>query len=613
MALLPKLDVIAGESLTSFLNRVARFHCNVGLSQFLDYCELTRHDVMLPDPNTMLKISELTGQPPEIIAKMAFVRTGTRQRIIGNELVGERFFSVTKRSFCAACLVEDSQNGSASNGMLVGRLAWQIESIGVCDRHCEVLQRDSIQSYAGRFNSLPELKTDMAQLKKLALTAEKRTPTRLERYIMDRLHGKPGPEWLDGQQLDLAARACEMLGIVLTQGEKVDLNRVSDELRWEAGDIGFSFASRGNVGIKEGLKILYDRHIDRRESGGPQKAFGRLYQWLQYHRCEKSRGSIREPVREFILEHFPVDVGSNLFGQPVTRFRVHTVASLSRQTKFHVVCLRHAVEVVGLIDICEGPKPLHQPFCAKKGEALVKLMQESMPTNALPKYLNCNRVQSEQLVRTGIIPRILPETAVKSGVLTNVGIGAVDDFLNKLLGKAKVKRKASEGMVDIITASQIAHVPVIDIVKGILANDLSKVEILDVGLKFKGVLVHPSEIQSVMSGVTSAGFVWKSEAACLIGLPTEGLTKLTKMQDQTGSPLFTMHFQKVDGLQPKQIIDLEEVYAFQRDHILLKDYASQLGVTPRVASRRLNELGVEAIAPRDELSRRIYRRSDIAF
>ncbi len=611
MALLPKLDVIAGESLTSFLNRVARFHCNVGLSQFLNIIELSQQDAMLPEPATLVRISALTGQPPEVLARMAFVRTGTRQRIIADERVGEGFFTVSKRRFCSTCLVEDGQFGSESHGMPVGRLAWQIEPIRICDLHGQLLQGDDIQSFANRFLSLPELKSDMAQLDAMALAAEKREPTSLQNYIMNRICGKSGPAWLDGQQMDLASRACEMLGIVIVQGSGVDLKSVTNEQWCEAGDIGYGFASRGKTGIYEGLKTVYDRHIRSGKSGGPQKAFGRLFQWLQYHRNDKSRGSIREVVREFILDHFPFEIGFNLFAEPVREVRVHTVTSLSRLTKLHPVSLRHAAEVAGLIEIREGGGPAHQIFPAEMGEDLAKRMRQSMPTNALSTYLNCNRVQSEQLVRTGIIPRILTSASVKGGILTNVGIDDVDEFLKKLLEKAEKRCKTSDGMADIITASQRTHVPVVDIVKAILAGDLTKVEILDPNLKFKGLLVDTSEIRKVISCVKTPGFVWKSEAAHLLGLNAQDLSKLADMRHANGSPIFTVHFEEAEGLQAQQMIDLKDVHAFQSEYILLKEYASHLQQTPSVVSMRLKELGVEAIASHPRLSRKIYRRADI--
>ena len=214
-------------------------------------------------------------------------------------------------------------------------------------------------------------------------------------------------------------------------------------------------------------------------------------------------------------------------------------------------------------------------------------------------------------MRKGYIPRISNNPLVKSGILTNVAIADVDNFISGLLAKAKTRIGASKGMMDIVSASQVVHVPVVDIVEGILTGKLVKVEIMDPDQKFKGLLVEPAEIRTVISCVKQEGFIWKPDAAELIGLPTEALPKLLKMRDKKGLPFFTEHLVEEDGLLPKQMLNLKEVHAFLRDHISLKEYALKMGVAPRAASKALERAGVEAIAPRKVLSRKIYLRADM--
>ena len=214
-------------------------------------------------------------------------------------------------------------------------------------------------------------------------------------------------------------------------------------------------------------------------------------------------------------------------------------------------------------------------------------------------------------MRKGYIPRISNNPLVKSGILTNVAIADVDNFISGLLAKAKTRIGASKGMMDIVSASQVVHVPVVDIVEGILTGKLVKVEIMDPDQKFKGLLVEPAEIRTVISCVKQEGFIWKPDAAELIGLPTEALTKLLKMRDKKGLPFFTEHLVEEDGLLPKQMLNLKEVHAFLRDHISLKEYALKMGVAPRAASNALERAGVEAIAPRKVISRKIYLRADM--
>lgn len=611
MPLLPKLPIVAGESLTSYLNRVALFHLNIGLSDYLRFFEISQQDAMLPTSSTIEKISELTGVDGNDLQKMTARAGGKNVRYIGDQVVHPNFFHLSSRPLCPLCLLADGEPDSPSKGVFVGRSEWQIQFIRTCSVHNVALQEQKTHRYQDRFRFLPELWSKQIDLEVMASVAQHQQSSDLEHYIVDRINGATGPEWLDGQPMDLAAKACEMLGVVFAYGSDVNLNKVTNEQWSQAGHMGFGFASRGEEGIREGLAVVYDRHVARGQSGGPQKAFGRLYQWLQFGSQSKPRGDIRHAVRDFILDHFPLEAGANLFREPVKQQRVHSVSTLAKQSPFHVKTVQNAAEVAGLVSSPEEGGAIAQVFSVKKGEALIQKMIASMPMNALPDYLKCNRIQAEQLVRGGIIPRIFAESTVKSGVLTNVAISDVDAFLKRLVFKAEEVRAASDGAMDIISASQTTHVPVIDIIKGILSGSFRKVEILDQSLKFKGLFVDPAEIRMVLDVPPIKGFVWKSEAAGIIGIPVEGFSRLTKLRKSSGDLHFSERYVEREGLQARPMFSLGEIYAFKRQHILVNEYAAHLNVCMLRGGALIKKTGAEPIAPKKAFGRLIYRRSDV--
>lgn len=97
-----------------------------------------------------------------------------------------------------------------------------------------------------------------------------------------------------------------MLGAVLLFGTHVDLPDLSHD-QWDAaGAEGFAFAAQGEAGICEALDVLGKRLRTDPPNRGPQAAFGRLYQWLQFNRCGKDRGPIREVLRECIPDTMDV-------------------------------------------------------------------------------------------------------------------------------------------------------------------------------------------------------------------------------------------------------------------------------------------------------------------
>jgi hypothetical protein len=99
-----------------------------------------------------------------------------------------------------------------------------------------------------------------------------------------------------------------------------------------AGNVGFQFASRGEARIDAALHEALDQFAKTGDEGGPEKAFERLYQWLQFDKNGKESGLIKDTVREFILNHFPIAAGTDLFGKVVDRQGVHSIHTLAEKT-----------------------------------------------------------------------------------------------------------------------------------------------------------------------------------------------------------------------------------------------------------------------------------------
>lgn len=124
---------------------------------------------------------------------------------------------------------------------------------------------------------MSEVAPDDDILEELVCGSERRSPSGLQTYIEKRLAGERHFEWLDDQPIDLAARACEMLGVIMTAGSHCDLRAVTEAQWHEAGQVGFEFAERGEGGIREALGQVRSEAIARQVRGGAQKVFGRLY------------------------------------------------------------------------------------------------------------------------------------------------------------------------------------------------------------------------------------------------------------------------------------------------------------------------------------------------
>ncbi|MGB0968150.1 MAG: hypothetical protein ACPGUX_08200, partial [Halocynthiibacter sp.] len=347
----------------------------------------------------------------------------------------------------------------------------------------------------------------------------------------------------------------------------MNLKTVTDKEWPEAADIGFGYASLGAEGVRDGLQVIYDQHVRRCQSGGPQKAFGRLYQWLQFSKNNKEQGAIRGVLRDFILDHFPISEDSNLLGEPVDRQRVHSVYTLSRKAKIHPQTLHHALVVAGLVQEQGESLPFHQVFNVHAGEEVVANIRNSISTKRLPEYLNCNRTQAEQLVRTGVLPRLASRDKVRAGLLTNVLKKDADAFLQVLMDRASYVGKPSQGMMPIVDAAEAARWPAMDIVMAILAGDLKRVELCNRDLKFMGVMVDPLEVKKALSGKQTPGLMSQEDAVEYLGLPVHCLIALTRLTREDGPPFMTAHWNANAKGAQRRMFDQIEVQAFKKAYV----------------------------------------------
>lgn len=610
MTLHPILPVLEWENLTSYLNRVARFHCGMELFDFLSFIELPRNALITPQHETLYRLEGLLGLSGETLGRMAFQSSGGRMRVIAGETVHSEFTAMKTTSFCPICLLEDQEPDSPSRGMRVGRITWQIEHLRTCLKHDIELVRHPVSSFSDGLQIMSAVAPDDEMLARLAQATPGRAPSRLAHYIERRLAGESGPAWLDDQPIDLAARACEMLGVILTAGTHVNLKSL-DALGWhQAGDVGFGVASRGADGIREALELHTSQIPEESRRGGPQHVLGRLYQWLQFKKNTKAVGQIRDVVREFILDSFPIMAGTDLFGETVDRQRVHSVYSLAKVSTLHVKTITRAMVLAGVVDGDPDRAQSHLVFDAEEGEALARRIETALTGKALEGHLNCNRVQAEQLVRSGVIPRII-EGEHASGALKGVALADADAFLDRFMAQATPVATASPGVMNLVSAAEAARWPVLDIVNGVLSGLFTRVEVVDPTLKFKGVLVDPEEVRLVLSRNKAAGRVGIEEAVALIGMPVHGVNALLRLRDGDGAPYLRAHVEMNSKGVAVRFFEVADILAFRRGHVSLKEIAEAQSFSPKVMKMKLDGSGAVPLAPGHELGRIWYRKVDV--
>lgn len=611
MQLKPVIYPLSGESTVSWCSRLAWCHTRTSVQDFLRLIALSREDVAKASDHGLDRLAYLTGIARPVIEQGSYLSVGDREFIHRSERFGFEFGLRNRTTYCPACLLEDAAPGSPSGGQRVGRVNWMFSPVRTCPVHGTLLIRRANTHYSEQFQDMSLVAPDEAALARQVEKGGTRSVSPLQIYVERRFDGAAGPAWLDGQMIDQATRTCEMLGACLEFGAHCNLEELTMEQRDVAGTIGFTAAAGGPDGVRGALEQI-DRNSRETwtRGAGPQAGLGRIYQWLQFNKSARDPGPIRELTREYILDTMAIGAGTNLFGQVLDARRRHSVASLAKASGLHQTTLNRALVRSGLVtDRADNGIDKFGSFDAMAGEALTARIKHSLPTTQVPEFLNCNRTQAEALVKGGILQRIVPGTGKNDGVLTNVAIDDLKNFLHRFRSCGRRVAAPSEGMCDVIATSEIARAPVIDIVRMVLDGRVSKIETLDAEMGFRSVLVDPQEVRAAVAASGSEKGLAAADVADILGIFTSGVTHLHCSQDRDSRPFLAAIPMRNFRGTVRYRFEPEEVELFAASHVKLGDLAQERGVSAKAMRKSLSESGIEPILDRKFLNAAYYSRA----
>ncbi|MHA7849533.1 TniQ family protein [Roseovarius sp.] len=610
MVMLPVLPLIEGESTVSWCSRLGPFHAGLSGPDFLKLMQISRQSVVDTTDDGIGRLADLTGIDEDRIRASGVQRVGEARFKHRYEEFGMRFALRTHTTFCPACLLEDADPAGSSSGRRVGRIGWIFSPVRTCPRHGIVLNRRSNKGFHEQFQDVNLVAPDDAALEKLASAAPSASTSALQSYVERRFSGVSGPDWLDTQDVDQATKACEMLGACLVFGAHTNLDTLSMRDWSEAGSAGFEAARDGVDGVHKALEEISRASFRQISKGGPQAALGRMYQWLQFKKSKTDPGPIRDVVREFVLDTMSIDPGNTLFGIPVEARRRHSLASLSRSTGVHQATLRRALKLTGVLT-ADVDADDRFTVDAGQGEGLADRIHNSIPITKIPEYLNCNRTQAQMLVKRGIVSQLVPGLGRGGGVLTKVAVQDLDDFISRFRAGGTLVCQASDGMMDVIAASEVVRRPVMDIVQLVLDRKLTTLELFSENLGFRAVLVSPDEVRAVVSELEGEIGLSAHDVAARLGILPSGVMHLRTKVDTSGRPFLLSLEAVASSGTVRHCFAEEEVKRFQADYVTLSDLAKEKGKSSKAIAMELRKLDIKPIMRRELLNAAIYRRADL--
>lgn len=490
------------ESLLGTAARLAGFHTGGRTGPFLRDIGVSLPGLARGQAQDIQRLAERTGIAAEALEANAARGLDRRHFDLRGEHVSAEMFASPFTVFCPACLRADDLASGGKPAMRRHRWIWQLGVVRTCPDHGLPLLRRKAAFSGDRYHELAIMVPETGdRLEALFAPLIPRSVSPLQNYVLDRLAGRAGTPWLDGEGLDQAVRASEMLGILVAFGPTPNLDKLTENDWDRAGAIGYTYTSQGEAGIRQALSEVQARANYGGSNPGPQHVFGRLYQWLSRTRAKKDPGDIKRILREQILDTMEVGAGSVVLGEEIAERRLHTCATLARETGLDPRTLRGVLAARSLIPE-DAPLGSNHVFDAGLGREVARSMRRLVPVAGLPKKLGCTRPIAEQLVAERIVTPIVSEVSHAPGRMKKaIDAEEVDGLLKRIQSDANPVRNLPEGMVDIATAAMKSRAPAVEIVHLILGGFLSKVVRLDGLDGFAAIHVDPAETKSVVSDV----------------------------------------------------------------------------------------------------------------
>lgn len=610
MLLKPYLAFDPEETVLSWATRLAALHTGGGLIPFLHDLLIDMQQFVVEADTALDRLCTLTGQDPAALEPNRIRRLDRRQYALRGEEFSIEFTKGRQTAFCPACLAADEHGRNDLHAYRRGRLIWKFRAVRTCPEHGLPLIERCNMTWDDRYHELPVHAPETGKaLAALVAGLERRVPSDLQAYVIDRLHGKPGPAWLDAQGIEQGARATEMVGALVLYGPKQSPRALTND-QWElAAQEGWSFTSRGEDGICEALRIAHDGGRFKSGNAGPQLIFGSFYKWLAYHKNRKDLGPIRDVFREYILNTIAIRPGEEVLGEVVSVRRLHSLHSLAQEFKLHPSTLRTFLIARGVIgdedaDVSDGLLTIE----VEKAEELGRTMQSAIPLIKLPKIFNSSGPQISALINAGLIEMIGgdgPRLGVRRHSVAKVD---VDRFLARLYDVLPELGGEQVGMVPLSRAANTSRVKIETILSKLFDGTLKRVGRVAGVPGLGGIRVNTAELVP-FAPQPPRGF---PHTVALVELNVKAMFGLALLADRPGGALLTSRRLKSTNLRIKKFwLMPEDIAAFRQKYATLPDLSRETGLHAMTIKARLKALGVPTVLPIKELGGNLYMRADL--
>lgn len=469
--LFPHLPFLNDETQLSWAARLAALHGSRTLRPFLTDNGIRPIDLITGQPAAIDRLCEVSGQDPARVRHNTAVSDGR----FAYSLRGERLpVSMTLRDetrFCPLCLHEDDAEAGGAGFARRSRLAWSLRPVATCDRHDLALVSRLRARGEDGLHGIRELVPERGRsLIAIADQLVRRKPSPLQSYVTGRLERKSGPAWLDGQSIEQAVKATEMLGVSLAFGTKINLGSV-DADGWDlAGRTGWEWTCSGEPGLHAAFSGLQATAFARGQGGQNYfTVFGQLYRWLLERGERTDHGPIKMALRDYIVKNMDVCPGRELLGEVVGQRSKYSVQSLAVQAGLHRQTLCKVLVEQDLIRDEDADRPTSILLVdAEAGRKVAAALARSVQFLQLPALLNATRPVAECLIKLGLLNPLHRGSGKNTRDKCGFDVMEVDRLINRVHRLAPEKSDLPDAWATLTQCTKRARIPMKQLLRLIL-------------------------------------------------------------------------------------------------------------------------------------------------
>lgn len=358
---------------------------------------------------------------------------GVRMRFRGEVFISRALRNPVVRG-CPACLREDALTcPDAPLSAMTMRGDWQMREMTVCVHHrAALVPLWTVKHPLERVKSDTHLSKILQSILAGDLDGHHVVPSPYDLWLSNRLVKGHDATWLGGQNLHAATTFCRLLGteLISTGGEDG-----SATTRRSAHAAGFKIAQQGDEAIRTALRQLAaaaDGHLDE-----PAKAFGGLWDELgSYHLEDETFTTFTSLLRDTVFEIWPVMAGQPVIGQALTRRKLHSVLTASREIGVDSRRLRPLLIEAGVLAE-DDPRPdSRATFEAQKYNDLLQELGSLVSDRQMRTAIGATEVELASLEADGVlVPRTRIGTAKKRWLIED-GTTFVEDLASRAIAEA---------------------------------------------------------------------------------------------------------------------------------------------------------------------------------